>query len=203
MEASFRHCGPVGSAPAWDGTGCEFDSWQCRICIPCSLRLRLLWSFRGSLGTYGLTQKLMFERKIIKLFCPYPGTAIHAMISRKNGCQDNNVFLILHNFCIKPYVSREPRRNPSNRRLNEHGICIRHYKESYSQPVLSQVCTDSTRSQWRTVHACEIVIQAKKFPQQTGECRPTAVFPVPTSPDDLFGEYLPQSGRVLDFFNWI
>ena len=21
----------VGSAPAWDGTGCEFDSWYCRI----------------------------------------------------------------------------------------------------------------------------------------------------------------------------
>ena len=29
-----RHCGLVGSAPAWDGTGCEFDSWQCRIYIP-------------------------------------------------------------------------------------------------------------------------------------------------------------------------
>ena len=53
-----RHCGLVGSAPAWDGTGCEFDSWQCRINIPCSLSLRLLGSLRGSLGTYGLTQKL-------------------------------------------------------------------------------------------------------------------------------------------------
>ena len=45
------------STPAWDGTGCEFDSWQCRIYIPCSLSLRLLGSLRGSLGTYGLTQK--------------------------------------------------------------------------------------------------------------------------------------------------
>ena len=52
------HCGLVVSAPAWDGTGCEFDSWQCRIYIPCSLSLRLLGSLRGSLGTYGLTQKL-------------------------------------------------------------------------------------------------------------------------------------------------
>ena len=26
----------VGSARTWDGTGCEFDSWQCRIYIPCS-----------------------------------------------------------------------------------------------------------------------------------------------------------------------
>ena len=37
-----RQCGLVVSAPAWDGTGCEFDSWQCRIYIPCSLSLRLL-----------------------------------------------------------------------------------------------------------------------------------------------------------------
>ena len=48
----------VASAPAWDGTGCELDSWQCRIYITCLLSLRLLWSLRGSLGTYGLTQKL-------------------------------------------------------------------------------------------------------------------------------------------------
>ena len=27
----FRHCGLVVSALAWDGTGCEFDSWQCRV----------------------------------------------------------------------------------------------------------------------------------------------------------------------------
>ena len=53
-----RHCGLVGSAPAWDETGCEFDSWQCRIYIPCSLSLQLLGSFRGSLSTFGLTQKL-------------------------------------------------------------------------------------------------------------------------------------------------
>ena len=29
-----QYCGLVGSAPAWNGTGCEFDSWQCRIYIP-------------------------------------------------------------------------------------------------------------------------------------------------------------------------
>ena len=45
-----HHCGLVVSAPAWDGTGCEFDSWQCRIYIPCSLSLRLLGSLQGSLG---------------------------------------------------------------------------------------------------------------------------------------------------------
>ena len=56
-EEDVRHCGIVVSAPAWDGTGCEFDSWQCRIYIPCSLSLRLLGFLRGSLGTYDLTQK--------------------------------------------------------------------------------------------------------------------------------------------------
>ena len=55
---TVRYCGLVVSVPAWNGTGCEFDSWQCRIYIPCSLSLRLLGSLRGSLGTYGLTQKL-------------------------------------------------------------------------------------------------------------------------------------------------
>ena len=57
-----RHCGLVGSVPAWDRTGCEFDSWQCQIYIPCSLSLRLLGSLRGSLGTYGLTQKLCWKK---------------------------------------------------------------------------------------------------------------------------------------------
>ena len=27
-----------------------------------------------------------------------------------------------HNFCVKPYVPREPRRDPSNHKLYEHGI---------------------------------------------------------------------------------
>ena len=57
VKNDIRHCGLVVSAPAWEGTGCEFDSWQCRIYIPCSLSLRLLGSLRG---TYGLTQKLCF-----------------------------------------------------------------------------------------------------------------------------------------------
>ena len=62
-----QNCGLVVSAPAWDGTGCEFDSWQCRIYIPCSLSLRLLGSLRGSLGTNGLTQKLCRKNKLKKL----------------------------------------------------------------------------------------------------------------------------------------
>ena len=45
---SQNRSGLVVSAPTWDGTSCEFDSWQCRIYIPCSLSLRLLGSLRGS-----------------------------------------------------------------------------------------------------------------------------------------------------------
>ena len=41
-----RHCGLVVSAPACDGSGCEFDSWQCRIYIPCSLTHDYLVPFR-------------------------------------------------------------------------------------------------------------------------------------------------------------
>ena len=51
-------------------TGCEFNSWQCRIYIPCSLSQRLLGFLRGSLGTYGLTQKMCLKKnhgKTLKL----------------------------------------------------------------------------------------------------------------------------------------
>ena len=34
------------------------------------------------------------------------------------------LFFLKHNFCVKPYVPREPWRDPSNRRLNKHGIYI-------------------------------------------------------------------------------
>ena len=57
----------------------------------------------------------------------------------------NTIFVSSHR-----YVPREPRRNQSNRRLNEHGIYIRHCQESNSQPVPSQVQADPTRPQWRT-----------------------------------------------------
>ena len=62
--------------------------------------------------------------------------------------------------CVKPYVPREPRRNPSKRRLNEHGILyIRHCQESNSQPVLSQAGADTTRPCdglfWNTVEGLQ------------------------------------------------
>ena len=33
-------------------------------------------------------------------------------------------YVFKHNFCVKPYVPREARRDPTNRRLNKHGIYI-------------------------------------------------------------------------------
>ena len=57
LKMIARHCVVVVSAPAWDGTGCEFDAWQCRIYIHVH-EPTITWSLRGSLGTYGLTQKL-------------------------------------------------------------------------------------------------------------------------------------------------
>ena len=67
-----------------------------------------------------------------------------------------NCFFFKHNFCVKPYVPREPRRDPSNRRLNEHGIYIRHCQESNSQPVPSQAGVDTTRPQWQGCWWCDI-----------------------------------------------
>ena len=60
----------------------------------------------------------------------------------------NTIFVPSHMY----YVAREPRRDPSNRRLymNMGMIYIRHCQESNSQPVPSQVRADSTRAQWRT-----------------------------------------------------
>ena len=43
---------PNGIGSRLSGTGCEFDSWQCRIYMPCLLTLRLLGSHRGFLVTY-------------------------------------------------------------------------------------------------------------------------------------------------------
>ena len=64
--AQIRHCGLVGSAPACDETDCEFNSWQCRIYIPCSLSLRL------HLGPFGFSGYIWLDTKIVftKLTCP-------------------------------------------------------------------------------------------------------------------------------------
>ena len=67
-SVSIRHCGLVGSAPAWDGTGCEFDSWQCQIYIPCSLSLRLLGLF-GVFWVHMAWHKNCVENKKKSVLC--------------------------------------------------------------------------------------------------------------------------------------
>ena len=49
--------------------------------------------------------------------------------------EQSHLLFFLQNFCVKPCVPGEPRRDPSNRRLNEHGIYIRHCQESNSLPM--------------------------------------------------------------------
>ena len=43
-------------------------------------------------------------------------------------------FFFSTQFLFRAICTQEPRRDPSNRRLNEHGIYIRHCQESNSQP---------------------------------------------------------------------
>ena len=47
----------------------------------------------------------------------------------------NTIFVSSHMYLCRP--TQEPRRDPRNRRLNEHGIYIRHCQESNSQLVPS------------------------------------------------------------------
>ena len=47
-EVLVRHCSLVESACTWDGTGCEFDSWQCRIYIS-----HVHWAY-DYLGPFGV-----------------------------------------------------------------------------------------------------------------------------------------------------
>ena len=51
------------SAPAWDGTGREFNSWQCWTYDPCSLSLRLLGSSSGFPGYIWLDTKIEFKKR--------------------------------------------------------------------------------------------------------------------------------------------
>ena len=59
-------------------------------------------------------------------------------------------------FVSKPYVPKKPRRDPSNRRLHEHGIYISHCQESNPQPVLSQAGADTTRPLWQDIQTISI-----------------------------------------------
>ena len=55
---------PRGIGTRLRRTGCEFESWQCRIHIQCSKSLRLLWSLQGSLGTLNwLDTKIVLKNR--------------------------------------------------------------------------------------------------------------------------------------------
>ena len=52
-------------------------------------------------------------------------------------------------FCIKPYVPRVPRRDPSKCRLYEHGIWyLSDTARNRTRNLFPQMCADSTRPQW-------------------------------------------------------
>ena len=65
LRGSVGHCGPVGSAPAWDGTGCEFDSWECRIYIPCSIEPMITWVPWGFSGYIWLDTKIVLAKVLV------------------------------------------------------------------------------------------------------------------------------------------
>ena len=68
----------------------------------------------------------------------------------------NSLFLgstiFLTQFLCQAICTQRTPKGPSNRRLNEHGIYIRHCQESNSQPVPSQAGADPTRPQFSTFH---------------------------------------------------
>ena len=55
--------------------------------------------------------------------------------------------IFLTQFLFQAIRNQEPRKDPNNRRLNEHGIYIQHCQESNSRPVPSQAGADTTRPQ--------------------------------------------------------
>ena len=57
------------SAPALDGTGCEFDSWQCRIYIyPMFIEPTITWVPSGFSGYIWLDTKIVLKKKNHEIF---------------------------------------------------------------------------------------------------------------------------------------
>ena len=57
-SCSHCHCGLVVSAPAWDGTGCEFDSWLSDI-YPMFIEPTITWVPSGFSGYIWLDTKIV------------------------------------------------------------------------------------------------------------------------------------------------
>ena len=72
-----------------------------------------------------------------------------------SGTDGSQSYLFLTQFLCQTICTqrtpREPRRDTSNRRLNERGIYIRHGQESNSQPAPCQMRTDPTRPELRAL----------------------------------------------------
>ena len=60
LENTIRQCGLVVSTPAWDGTGCEFDSWQLRI-YPMFTEPTITWVPSGLSGYIWLDTKTVIK----------------------------------------------------------------------------------------------------------------------------------------------
>ena len=66
LSSKIRHCGLVVSAPAWDGTGREFDTWQCRI-YPMFIEPTITWVPSGFSGYIWLDTKIVLKK--IRIRC--------------------------------------------------------------------------------------------------------------------------------------
>ena len=78
-------------------------------------------SFKGSM------ELIYYKASITAQGLPEPsflrGSTLGTRAAEHKSCYwGMQIFFFQHNFCVKPYVPREPQRDPSNRRLNEHGI---------------------------------------------------------------------------------
>ena len=78
---------------------------------------------------------------------PADGEGLLGKALEKRWCSLPLVFFFKTQFLCQAICTQRTRRDPSNRRLNEHGIYIRHCQESNSQPVPSQAGADTTRPQ--------------------------------------------------------
>ena len=81
--------------------------------------------------------------------------------------------LLTQFLCCAICIPREPRRDPSNRGLYEHGKWIRHCQESNPQPVPSQVRTYPSR-QWRTAGTDASKVMELKTSYYRHWCHPTS-----------------------------
>ena len=85
--------------------------------------------FENAQDSVDLLEKSISEQVIIIIFYFENVAFFHAKLG-SDVCPrvDNQTYgdtFFVNNFCVKPYVVRKPGSDPSNRRLNEHGIYIR------------------------------------------------------------------------------